>query len=165
MPCSYSENVMKTCKRCQEQLDITKFVRDSSRPGGYKPYCKPCYSAMRRDYVNKNKDKIRTYQDAYNKRYRTGKVEPKEFNPNGSYDYKRDYLDTIKREAGCFYCNENEPCCLSFHHRNPSQKVFGVANFIGRTIEELDTEIAKCAVLCENCHRKVHAGLLPSFSL
>lgn len=85
---------MKTCKKCTKEYDLSKFVRDASRPGGYKPYCKVCYAELRRNYVAANKDKIKSYQDGYNKKYRTGQVKTKEFNPNGSYDYKRTYLDT-----------------------------------------------------------------------
>jgi hypothetical protein len=45
---------------------------------------------------------------------------------------------------------------LEFHHRDATTKEFGVANF-GGSLERLLTEIAKCDLLCANCHRKRHA--------
>jgi predicted HNH restriction endonuclease len=36
-------------------------------------------------------------------------------------------------------------------------KVVALANR-GLSIERIDEEIAKCVILCANCHRKLHAG-------
>lgn len=66
----------------------------------------------------------------------------------------RSYKSTLK----CILCSEQHPACLQFHHRNPSDKSFGVAiaATIGITIPRILEEIAKCDVLCGNCHSKEH---------
>jgi len=46
---------------------------------------------------------------------------------------------------------------LEFHHRDPATKDFGVGRFNG-SLERLLAEVAKCDLLCANCHRKRHAG-------
>jgi hypothetical protein len=48
---------------------------------------------------------------------------------------------------------------LEFHHLDPSHKDFdwsqkGVSRAWSKVVVELD----KCAMLCANCHREVHAG-------
>lgn len=60
------------------------------------------------------------------------------------------YKSTLR----CINCNEWRPECLQFHHRDPKQKEFNVSNFIrnGVSLERLQAEIAKCDVLCANCH-------------
>ena len=69
---------------------------------------------------------------------------------------KRQFL-LDARAGGCIQCGEQDPSCLDFHHRNGKQDKEG---HIGRIRKfgwvRLRAEIAKCDVLCANCHRKHH---------
>ncbi len=57
----------------------------------------------------------------------------------------------------CEICGENHPACLDFHHIDPREKKFSVSTRRDRpSMEALKAEIAKCRVLCSNCHRKEH---------
>lgn len=48
---------------------------------------------------------------------------------------------------------------MEFHHRDPSQKDFAIsANGHTKSFEKIKKELDKCALLCANCHREVHAG-------
>jgi hypothetical protein len=70
---------------------------------------------------------------------------------------------TQEKAAGCLLCHERDADCLDFHHRDPALKTVSIARMIrmGKPTEaEVRAEIAKCVVLCANCHRKVHAGSL-----
>lgn len=71
-------------------------------------------------------------------------------------------LITEFRKRGCAVCTEKEPCCLIAHHVNPREKEFRIAQawVRGIGIERFKRELTKCACLCENCHRKVHAGII-----
>jgi hypothetical protein len=67
------------------------------------------------------------------------------------------------KASGCVACGEQEPCCLDFHHTDPSAKTFGIGSqSYGSmlTPETIEREATKCIVLCANCHRKLHAGLI-----
>jgi hypothetical protein len=59
----------------------------------------------------------------------------------------------------CARCGEDHPACIVFHHRDPSEKEISIADAMrlgyGRT--RILAEIAKCEVLCANCHTKHHA--------
>lgn len=70
------------------------------------------------------------------------------------------YLD-YKKELACELCGENETCCLDFHHKDPTKKdlSLGAARTKNWSFKRRLQEINKCAVLCSNCHRKVHAGI------
>lgn len=65
---------------------------------------------------------------------------------------------SIKASMGCQVCGERHPACLDFHHRDPATKRKTVAEMVaaGWSNEVLETEIAKCDLLCANCHRKHH---------
>src|SRR5690606_23905948 len=75
------------------------------------------------------------------------------------------YRDSIKHwlmeyrsTLSCEECGENHPACLSFHHVDPSQKKYKIAEMPNRgcSIKLIKEEIAKCIVLCHNCHAKHH---------
>lgn len=63
------------------------------------------------------------------------------------------------KKCGCQMCGEKRPECLDFHHVDPSTKKYGVAKMVGMkmALETIKEEIAKCQVLCANCHRVVTA--------
>ena len=64
----------------------------------------------------------------------------------------------IKSELRCSQCGESHPATLHFHHRNPKEKEFNIADFVkrGGSVEALYKEMEKCVVLCANCHAKLH---------
>jgi len=68
------------------------------------------------------------------------------------------FINTYKQSHPCVNCGESDPVCLDFHHRDPKTKRFGIGRGgCARSIFLLKEEIAKCLVLCANCHRKHHA--------
>jgi len=77
-------------------------------------------------------------------------------------DIKRNFLKDIKDKLSCMHCDESENICLDFHHRDPSSKVKSVSQMVVFKFsdEKILEEIDKCDVICANCHRKHHAGLL-----
>jgi hypothetical protein len=63
----------------------------------------------------------------------------------------------VRRNSRCSECGTSDPDCLDFHHLDPATKSFGVANKAPRVSHaRLLKEIAKCVVVCANCHRKRH---------
>ncbi len=61
----------------------------------------------------------------------------------------------------CMICGYNRCLeALDFHHLDPKKKVFGLSEK-GRTYswEKIRAEIDKCALICANCHREIHAGI------
>ncbi len=70
----------------------------------------------------------------------------------------RDWLESIKDDLSCERCDEDENICLDFHHVNLSDKVNAVSTMAmcGTAKNKILAEIAKCIVLCSNCHRKIH---------
>src|SRR6266511_1020030 len=67
----------------------------------------------------------------------------------------------LVEEAGgkCVLCGYHRCiAALEFHHRDPSQKSFGLAQRgITRALEQVRKEARKCILLCSNCHAEVEA--------
>ncbi len=55
----------------------------------------------------------------------------------------------------CADCGKSYPrCVMDFDHRDPSQKRFTIGRHpAGASLAALMEEIAKCDVVCSNCHR------------
>lgn len=75
-------------------------------------------------------------------------------------------LKAIEYKGGCCESCQYSKCiaALSFHHRDPSKKDFGISRLISTMswdtiVEELD----KCTLLCLNCHTEVHSGMLDGY--
>ena len=66
---------------------------------------------------------------------------------------KRDFLAWYKQIRGCQECGYNDhPAALTFDHINPEEKLFNLADFGQYSWQKLLHEVAKCRVLCANCH-------------
>ena len=101
-------------------------------------YTKEEFAAYHRAWTIKNRDKRR----AANKRWR---------------DNQLAWYNGIKAGLKCNRCSETHTSCLEFHHKDPKVKemiVSVAARSWGKA--RILKEIAKCEVLCSNCHRKHH---------
>lgn len=68
---------------------------------------------------------------------------------------KKDWLDAQK--VKCARCPETHIACLEFHHRDPRKKEFLLSVAVAKhSLLRIQAEVAKCEVICSNCHRKHH---------
>jgi hypothetical protein len=73
---------------------------------------------------------------------------------------RRASLDGLKSD-GCLLCEEQELCCLDFHHIGEKRLAISAAvAHHTHSIESIIEEAKKCVVLCKNCHAKAHAGVV-----
>jgi len=129
----------KYCSGCKADKDCKEFAKNNSKKDGLQIYCKACKKKYDAAYYQANKEKQLLRNNANRKKYRKKVAE-------------------YKLSHGCSCCDENNPCCLDFHHPN-KDKDKDVANLLYSPIR-LWKEIKKCVVVCANCHRKIHAGEL-----
>lgn len=61
----------------------------------------------------------------------------------------------------CKVCGYNK-CIEAFdiHHTNEDNKTLTFASSWGLSWEKLEKELDQCMLLCSNCHRELHAGLI-----
>ena len=61
--------------------------------------------------------------------------------------------------GGCKICGYNKCiAALQFHHRDPSQKDFGISATT-KSFDLMKLEVDKCDLLCSNCHAEEHERL------
>ena len=70
----------------------------------------------------------------------------------------REWIHGIKASLKCSKCGESRPICLDFHHTNGSDKEYAIAVMTHKNYskEKFLKEMAKCIVLCRNCHAVEH---------
>jgi len=86
-------------------------------------------------------------------------IRNRQYNKMRSEQYKQ-WLEDYKKTVKCSVCGENHPAVIVFHHRDPTQKKMRISSYHGGFKREtVLKEIAKCDVLCMNCHFKLHAKL------
>ena len=61
----------------------------------------------------------------------------------------------------CIKCGDNRGYVLDFHHINPEEKTMSLGEKSGSTEwSKFFAESQKCMLLCANCHREIHSGLI-----
>ena len=66
--------------------------------------------------------------------------------------------EAIELKGGkCQICGYSKcPAALEFHHTNPKEKDFDWNKMRLRSWESIINELAKCVLVCSNCHREIH---------
>lgn len=64
------------------------------------------------------------------------------------------YIQNIKNTWACEDCGIRHPAVLQFHHRRKEDKVFNIGDACRRklSLERVKQEVAKCMIICANCH-------------
>lgn len=62
----------------------------------------------------------------------------------------------------CIFCKYNRcSAALEFHHIDSKTKEFGLGkNGLTRSWHKTLAELKKCILVCSNCHKEIHAGLI-----
>ena len=140
----------RKCYSCQDYKDDNEFNKSSNTIDGLDYYCKKCKKEKNSKYYQMKSDKWKQEKHIQNRiteKLRTDKI--------------REIVRQIK-SAGCKVCGEKTLCCLDFHHTNPTKKDYTISKMVSSRCPEdsILNEISKCIVLCSNCHRKIHTGII-----
>jgi hypothetical protein len=132
---------MKKCFRCDTEKENSEFANNSSKPDGLQAMCRQCKKSYDAQYHQQNKAR-QVARNSYNRKKLKAEI------------------NEYKQKIGCKYCPENNPVCLDFHHKN-DDKLYNISRIVSG-VQKTKTwaEVAKCEVVCANCHRKLHAGLI-----
>lgn len=79
-------------------------------------------------------------------------------NRNQGFIRRRRNTEIIReaKSVPCMRCGETYPFyVMDFHHRDPETKALPIGSSRMAGEQTLRNEIAKCDVLCANCHREV----------
>lgn len=102
--------------------------------------CRPCRSAYKREHYLANKQRYVDQARARKKLLRRKRTA-----------YLIDYFDNHP----CTDCGERDPVVLEFDHLDAAVKSFDIGQVLPyRSWQSILDEMAKCEVVCANCHRR-----------
>jgi hypothetical protein len=128
---------MKHCPKCKCEKESSEFYKNTiNKKTGLSCYCKSCQKANKKVHYIDNKDK-----------YIAAGIKGRKW-----------FMD-YKRGLECSKCGFNHPAALDFHHRDPETKSLRLESIamVKKNEKVIMEEIAKCDVLCANCHRLEHS--------
>ena len=116
-------------------------------------YCKKCQKVLMRR--KREKPGFNLYEATKMRKWRAENKTELNARLREQRREKKEWLDSQK--VKCARCPETHVACMDFHHRDPSEKDGTLSQKVATwTLERIKTEVAKCDVLCANCHRKLH---------
>lgn len=115
--------------------------------------CGECRKCKQREYMREYQRKNPEQNRAKAAAWRKQNPERRKAQARKRWLERSAQLDAIKLERGCAKCGYNEhPAALLFHHRDPAEKELNVSQLAARAWPVIEEELAKCDVLCGNCH-------------
>lgn len=135
---------MKRCNNCATEKDYSEFNRNKLKKDGLQTYCRPCAQKFNND----------NYRNSPERRAKLRARDKQETHKSYQMIFRH------KRFVGCCKCGEREPVALDYHHVEPKLKDMPVSMMVNFSHKRLKYEIRKCVVICSNCHRKLHHGLI-----
>jgi hypothetical protein len=132
------ESSHRKCGRCGELKPLNEFAWRRKRKIQRDSFCRPCRSAYGREHYLANRQRY-IDQAAVVKRKRLRE--------------RTLYLLEYFKTHPCVDCGEDDPVVLEFDHLG--EKLFDIGREIhNRGWQSILDEIAKCEVVCANCHRR-----------
>lgn len=126
---------MKTCTSC----NVSKPLSEFNKKGKYlQRYCRDCQKEYHKKWYSNNKKSVRKrcYRNA--KRYKQEVIA---------------YVAELLSNSECELCGNKDFYCLEFDHLRDKKKDVGSLMHT-TTLRIVKEEIAKCRILCANCHKK-----------
>lgn len=136
---------MRICTKCKVEKEESEFYKTNKRKDGIYPWCADCCRKDAKRCYKENPEPYRKRAYEFNKKQRKIRIEK---------------CNQIKSETGCISCGEKTIAVLDFHHYKDKENGMPVTRAAHTSNKRMDEELAKCVVLCANCHRKVHAGII-----
>lgn len=149
----------KICISCNVMLPLREFPYNKKLLDGRHGKCKACTSVMAKYYKSKYPGQAaQRAKEWYNNNKEKAQLSGR-INRNSTKKLLIDILGGACTNCGILVSPETPPCCFDFHHEG-DKKEHQMAKFSSRTFPLNDEvamiELAKCVVLCSNCHRKHH---------
>jgi hypothetical protein len=130
---------LRRCDRCRDLKPVSEFnLRRKGARRQRDNYCRTCRAEYLREHYARHKDR---YVAEAVRRKKELAIE------------RAGYLIAFFRARPCADCGEDDPLVLEFDHL--ADKTFNITKGItAHSWQAVRDEIAKCDVVCANCHRR-----------
>ena len=173
---------MKTCLKCKSEFPLVYKLDGKRHNLSNRKFCLDCSPFKQHNTINliaERKPKIdeeeifhkickeccqeKPIEEFYTSRHR------KLYYPNcrSCHNNKAKLRQkNVKKQAVEYKGNKCQICfydkcinALEFHHKDPKEKEFTIAELKNSSFNKLKNELDKCLLVCSNCHREIHAGI------
>lgn len=123
----------KRCGRCRKSVPLELFNRCPQN--GRQHWCRACFKAYFQARGSRHREQVS--RNRVRRRERA-----------------REFVLALLRRSTCSDCPERDILVLEFDHVR-GEKTSGISQLIniGASISKIQAEIAKCEIVCANCHR------------
>lgn len=132
---------MPVCNKCLKNKDPEEFNYRHKLLGIRHHICKECQRPYKRKW----------YHDSAKERHLENVRERNRYVREEAKEFVYQYLLTHP----CETCGESDVRVLEFHHVGGKDMAVSAMVGGGYSIPRIEAELAKCTVLCANCHRKI----------
>jgi 5-methylcytosine-specific restriction endonuclease McrA len=125
---------LRRCGKCERRLPLELFNRHPKYGRQY--WCRECFRSYFRARGSRHLEQVEQARAARRRK-------------------ARDHVLRILQRSSCLDCGESDPIVLDFDHVH-GKKLTTISNLVwrGHSISAIDREIAKCEIVCANCHRR-----------
>jgi hypothetical protein len=112
----------------------------------------------------KDKSKQKEFQRSWHQSTKAARKEKRNSSKQALVDRNKSLITSIKAK-GCEACGYSKCLnALEFHHLDPNAKDLKVSEATRQWgSSKLLEEVSKCVLLCSNCHREIHSGIVLTF--
>ena len=143
---------MRICTGCSRDLPLESFTKLVNGPDGLSYRCRGCDAERARRYrrnnqaVMKEREAVRARDPE--RRQAVARVKAK------NRDRNREFVWTHLLSHPCVDCAEADPVVLQFDHLGDKWQTISQLIANAYSLLALKTEMAKCEVVCANCHTR-----------
>lgn len=128
----------KVCTKCNQRKGLQEFAKKPKGRMGTSSDCKVCHRKVRNAlYTGNENERVRVMADTERRR-----------------KIAKEYIANLKAKSQC-KCGY-KGVALQFHHLGDKDMEVSKAVSGGWSLERLKKEIAKCEIMCANCHMEEH---------
>jgi hypothetical protein len=139
VPTNKDNKSLRRCGRCDELKPVAEFAWRRKARGQRDNYCGPCRADYKREHYAANRSRYVAQAQARKRALAVQRAE---------------YLVEYFRSQPCVDCGESDPVVLEFDHCD-SDKTFTICKGLrDHDWQSVLDEMAKCDVVCANCHRR-----------
>lgn len=146
-----------TCTKCGDEKDDTLFHNRKNRPKGKASICADCSNKRWQKYKKENPEKVAEDFQKW-KSIPENMERLKVLWAQRDKDREKRFREILKviKDVPCQDCGiKYPPYVLDFDHRPGEIKLFNVGRISkAGSLKRLLEEIAKCDLVCSNCHRE-----------
>lgn len=127
---------MKTCPKCNAEKDNEDFAWKDQKLNKRFHHCRLCQSKISKRHYHQNKSEYRK------RNIQTTRI-------------THEYIFNLKAQTACADCGlKYHPVVMDFDHLPEYVKRDHISSLArNRTLAVVKAEIAKCEIVCANCHR------------